>query len=47
MSWNRLKNPMKALVVLAIVALCIWFVIPIQKKIHLGLDLQGGVRVLL
>ena len=47
MSWNRLKNPLKALVVLAIAALCVWSVIPIQKKIHLGLDLQGGVRVLL
>jgi len=47
MSWNRWKNPIKALVVLAICALCIWSVIPIQKKIHLGLDLQGGVRVLL
>ncbi|MBV8689993.1 MAG: protein translocase subunit SecD, partial [Candidatus Eremiobacteraeota bacterium] len=41
------KNPLKALVVLAIAALCIWSVIPMQKKIHLGLDLQGGVRVLL
>jgi len=47
MSWNRLQNPMKALVVLAIAGFCIWAILPIQKKIHLGLDLQGGVRVLL
>jgi preprotein translocase subunit SecD len=32
---------------LAIVGLCIWAIVPIQQKIHLGLDLQGGVRVLL
>ncbi|MFN2460690.1 MAG: protein translocase subunit SecD [Candidatus Velthaea sp.] len=30
-----------------IVGLCIWTIVPIQQKIHLGLDLQGGVRVLL
>jgi preprotein translocase subunit SecD len=47
MTWNRWKNPVKALVVLAIVALCLYAALPLQKKIHLGLDLQGGVRVLL
>ena len=47
MSWNRVKNPLKALVILGIIALCLWQTLPIQKKIHLGLDLQGGVRVLL
>jgi len=46
-NWNRFKNPLKALTVLAIVALCLWAMLPINKKIHLGLDLQGGVRVLL
>jgi preprotein translocase subunit SecD len=30
-----------------LVGLCAWAVSPIQKKIHLGLDLQGGARVLL
>ncbi len=29
------------------VGLCLWAILPIQQKIHLGLDLQGGVRVLL
>jgi preprotein translocase subunit SecD len=47
MSWNRLKNPLKALVILGIVALCLFEITPVQKKIRLGLDLQGGVRVLL
>jgi preprotein translocase subunit SecD len=47
MSWNRYKNPIKALVVLAIVALSLWAALPIQKKIQLGLDLQGGAHLLL
>ena len=47
MNWNKLKNPLKALVVLAIIVLCAAEITPIQKKIALGLDLQGGVRVLL
>ncbi len=44
---NRLKTPFKAILIIGIIALCIWAVVPIQQKIHLGLDLQGGVRVLL
>ena len=47
MSWNRYKNPIKALVVMAIVALSLWAALPIQQKIHLGLDLEGGVHLLL
>jgi len=47
MSWNKYKNPIKALIVLAAVALSIWAFVPIQKKIHLGLDLEGGVHLLL
>ena len=45
--WLRLKNPLKALSVLALTVLCLIVVLPVQKKIKLGLDLQGGVRVLL
>lgn len=45
--WLRLKNPLKALAVLALTAWCLYLVLPVQKKIKLGLDLQGGVRVLL
>ncbi|MDQ2680511.1 MAG: protein translocase subunit SecD [Candidatus Eremiobacteraeota bacterium] len=47
MSWNVVKNPLKALVVVAIIALCLWASLPIQQKILLGLDLQGGARLLL
>jgi preprotein translocase subunit SecD len=45
--WNKLKRPVQAVLLLAIVGLCIWAIVPIQQKIHLGLDLQGGARVLL
>lgn len=47
MSWNRYKNWIKALVVMAIVALSLWAALPIQKKIALGLDLEGGAHLLL
>ena len=47
MSWNKVKNPIKALVVLAIIVFSLWAVLPVQKNIHLGLDLSGGVRLLL
>ncbi|MBV8067089.1 MAG: protein translocase subunit SecD [Candidatus Eremiobacteraeota bacterium] len=47
MNWSTLKAPFKALVILAICAISIYVVIPPQKTIHLGLDLQGGARLLL
>jgi preprotein translocase subunit SecD len=47
MSWNTLKTPIKALVIIAIVASSLWSMLPISQKIHLGLDLQGGARLLL
>jgi len=47
MTWTRWKNPVKALVVLAVIALCLYAALPVQRKIHLGLDLQGGARLLL
>ena len=45
--WNKLKRPLQAVLLIAVVGLCLWAILPIQQKIHLGLDLQGGVRVLL
>jgi len=45
--WNKLKRPLEAVLLVALVGLCIWAIWPIQQKIHLGLDLQGGARVLL
>ena len=47
MSWNNLKTPFKALVIAATIALSIWAMSPVSQKIHLGLDLQGGSRLLL
>ncbi|MFY9720844.1 MAG: hypothetical protein WAK16_14485, partial [Candidatus Cybelea sp.] len=47
MNWKRFKAPFKALVIVAVCAISIWAVIPISKTIHLGLDLQGGARLLL
>src|SRR5579864_393331 len=47
MSWNNLKAPFKALVIIAVIALSVWSILPVAQKIHLGLDLQGGSRLLL
>jgi preprotein translocase subunit SecD len=47
MSWNNLKTPFKALVIIAVVALSAWSILPVAQKIHLGLDLEGGSRLLL
>jgi preprotein translocase subunit SecD len=47
MSWNNLKTPFKALVIVAVVVLSIWRILPVSEKIVLGLDLQGGSRLLL
>jgi preprotein translocase subunit SecD len=47
MNWNNLKTPFKALVILAIIGLSLWAILPVQQKIRLGLDLQGGSRLLL
>ncbi len=47
MNWKNLKAPFKALVIVAICVVSIWQAWPVQKKIHLGLDLQGGARLLL
>lgn len=45
--WSKLKNPVKAALLVVFVALCVWAILPVQQKIRLGLDLRGGVRVLL
>ncbi len=47
MNWKNLKAPFKALVIIAVCAISIISVVPVQKTIHLGLDLQGGARLLL
>ncbi len=45
--WRRLKPWVTGVLLAGIVAFCLFLVLPIQSKIKLGLDLQGGVRVLL
>jgi preprotein translocase subunit SecD len=45
--WLRLKPWVTGAFLAGIVGLCLFLVLPIQQKIKLGLDLQGGVRVLL
>jgi preprotein translocase subunit SecD len=47
MNWKNFKSPFKALVLIAVCAIAIISVVPVQKTIHLGLDLQGGARLLL
>jgi len=44
---QRLKPWLTGAFLAGIVAFCLYLVLPIQNKIKLGLDLQGGVRVLL
>jgi len=41
------KTTALGLLLIASIALALWLMLPLQNKIHLGLDLQGGVRVLL
>jgi preprotein translocase subunit SecD len=45
--WLRLRPWFKGAAVVGTVALCLYLILPLQNKIKLGLDLQGGVRVLL
>ncbi len=47
MSWNTVKPFVKALVIIAVVAYSVWAILPINQKIRLGLDLQGGSSLLL
>src|SRR5581483_10985751 len=37
----------KILTILAVTALAVWAIVPPSKKIHLGLDLQGGIHMVL
>jgi len=45
--WLRLKPWVTGLFLAGIVALCLYLVLPVQNKIKLGLDLQGGASVLM
>jgi preprotein translocase subunit SecD len=46
MFWFRWKHPIKLAIIVLLTVLC-WFAFtPLKQKIHLGLDLQGGLRAL-
>lgn len=46
MFWFRWKHPIKLAIIVALCVGC-WFAFsPVRDKIHLGLDLQGGLRAL-
>jgi preprotein translocase subunit SecD len=47
MSWNFLKPFVKALVIAGVVAYALYACLPVSQRIQLGLDLQGGSRLLL
>lgn len=47
MTWKNLKTPIKALVILAVIVGSVFSAWPVEQKIHLGLDLVGGSRLLL
>jgi preprotein translocase subunit SecD len=46
MFWFRWKNLIKLTVIVVLCVLCAIAFTPIRKTIHLGLDLQGGLRAL-
>jgi preprotein translocase subunit SecD len=46
MYWFRWKHPIKMAIIVLLCVGCWFAFMPIQQKIHLGLDLQGGLRTL-
>ncbi|MGH7736679.1 MAG: protein translocase subunit SecD [Candidatus Tyrphobacter sp.] len=47
MNYRVLRTPLKAVVIAIVVAVCVLASLPVKQKIHLGLDLVGGSRLLL
>src|SRR5438552_3475813 len=46
MFWFRWKHPIKLAIIVGLSVLCWYSFSPLQQKVHLGLDLQGGLRAL-
>ena len=46
MFWFRWKNPIKMVAIVGLCVLCWYAFSPLRDRIHLGLDLQGGLRTL-
>lgn len=37
----------RVLVIIGVIAVCLWIVYPVQESLKLGLDLNGGVQLVL
>lgn len=46
MFWFRWKHLIKLTSIVVLCVLCAWAFTPLRKTVHLGLDLQGGLRTL-
>jgi preprotein translocase subunit SecD len=46
MFWFRWKHPIKLAIIVGLCVLCWYSFTPVAQKVHLGLDLQGGLRAL-
>jgi preprotein translocase subunit SecD len=46
MFWFRWKHPIKLAIIVGLCVLCWFSFTPVAQKVHLGLDLQGGLRAL-
>ena len=46
MFWFRWKHPLKFIIIIALCVGCWYAFSPLRDKVHLGLDLQGGLRAL-
>jgi len=46
MFWFRWKHPVKIAIIIGLCVLCWFSFSPLVDKVHLGLDLQGGLRTL-
>jgi preprotein translocase subunit SecD len=44
--WNQWKHPIKLAVIVLLCVACWFSFTPVAQKVHLGLDLQGGLRAL-
>ncbi len=47
MFWFRWKHPIKLAIIVGLSVLCWFSFTPVAQKVHLGLDLQGGLRALI
>src|SRR5579864_6772655 len=46
MFWFRWKHPIKLAAIVGLCVICWFSFSPLKQRVHLGLDLQGGLRAL-